>query len=161
MTCAGAVLLSQWMNPCRQISLSHVQKQLDSIAEQVATELLESHKDHEEIKSMLSEKGSDDSGQSSVSIDEREGVASKLRRTDLPTVVILDAINKTLYNTLQFSAPPMDQYYNLENSFIDKVIETMCQDSLRLTSLRLSNIIGSESEERPAHHYVHRLSGCC
>jgi hypothetical protein len=41
----------------------------------------------------------------------------------LPVEVVLDGINTVLYSRLRFSAPSMQQYYNLENSFIDKVWE--------------------------------------
>ena len=41
----------------------------------------------------------------------------------LPIKVVLDGINTVLYSRLRFSAPSMQQYYNLENSFIDKVWE--------------------------------------
>lgn len=118
---AGAVLLSQWMNPCREISATFVHSQLDSIAEQVSVELLQACKDDEGTEMIERERNVSDL--SSESAEGREDMPSKLRRLDLPTEVVLDTINSVLYGTLQFAAPPMDQYYNLENSFIDRVMK--------------------------------------
>ena len=113
---SGAILLSQWMNPCKEISASFVQEQLDGIAEEIATEFMQGHV--EEARQLF--KDADPSSQSHKSEDSAS-TTSKLRGLELPTEVVLDAINNTLYNRLHFSPPTMDQYYNLENSFIDRV----------------------------------------
>ena len=149
------------MNPCREISASFVESRLDSIAEQVSVELLQTCKDDEDTEMMERERSA--SGLSPESVDGGEGIPSKLRRLDLPTEVVLDAINTVLYSTLQFAAPPMDQYYNLENSFIDRVIEY----SQRHSNLCVCVVMlccccaGVDAEERSTHYYVHHLSGSC
>lgn len=110
------------MNPCKEISPSSIYKQLDSIAQQVAVELLQTSTG--QLPASQPHKDSDTSGQSYESKEEEEdraSTASKLRRLGLPTEAVLDAINTVLYGRLCFSPPPMDQYYNLENSFIDQV----------------------------------------
>ena len=54
-----------------------------------------------------------------------------LGELQLPTEVVLDGINTVLYGRLCFSAPSMEQYYNLENSFIDKVrLRLQCHEML-------------------------------
>ena len=119
---SGAILLSQWMNPCKEIPPSTIHKQLDSIAQQVAAELLQTSVGQVAASQPL--RDSDTSSQSYESEEEEEdnvSPGSKLRRLGLPTDVILDAVNTVLYNRLCFSPPSMDQYYNLENSFIDQV----------------------------------------
>ena len=108
------------MNPCKEVSGCSVYKQLDSIAEQVTAELLQSHS-RQDRETTLPVRDSDTSVHSSGGED-RAGT-SKLRRMELPTEVILDGINTVLYKRLHFSAPSRDQYYNLENSFIDRVSE--------------------------------------
>ena len=121
------------MNPCKEISACSIHRQLDSIAEQVAAELLlQYHNDEQEATN--SSLGGDEMDTSTVgqsACDEaapREDGATdtaitsdKLKRLGLPTEVVLDGINTVLYSRLHFSAPSMDQYYDLENSFIDKV----------------------------------------
>ena len=113
------------MNPCKQISPSTIHEDLDSIAQQVAVELLQTSGGQLAATQCL--RDNDTSSQSYKSEEEeeeegdRESSESKLRRLCLPTEVVLDAVNTVLYNRLCFSPPSMDQYYNLENSFIDQV----------------------------------------
>ena len=127
------------MNPCKEISAHSVHRQLDSIAEQVAAELQQYQNDGGE-KEAKSSPTSDDkvdpsrsstSAQSSDSTKDRGCVnttaadCERVRGSQVPTEVVhvLDGINMVLYSRLRFSAPSMEQYYNLENSFIDKVWE--------------------------------------
>ena len=129
------------MNPCREISACSIYRQLDSIAEQVAAELLQQyHDDGEQKEAKISLAGDDEMdtsrstcaevGQSSDSTEDQDHVneacavaaaCERLRRLQLPTEVVLDGINMVLYSRLRFLSPSMEQYYNLENSFIDKV----------------------------------------
>ena len=104
------------MNPCKDVSAAAIHKQLDGIAKQVTAELQKSHKLGQDKTSSGPPDCEKDVEESDISC-----TTSKLRRLDLPAEVVLDAINTVLYNRLHFSAPPMDHYYNLENSFIDKV----------------------------------------
>lgn len=107
------------MNPCKNIQAASVQQQLDSIAEQVSAELLRICDGKKETS--VSVKDADGSAPSCDAVEDRMESTSNLGKLELPVEVVLDAINTVLYNRLHFSAPPMDRYYDLENSFIDKV----------------------------------------
>ena len=103
VTHTGAVLFSQWMNPLDgSITLEAVQGQLDSIAELVASELLQ-----------------DDSRSTRL--------ATTLPYPDLfeklgtPVLRILDALNAVLYDRLKFKPATPVNYYQVENSFINQV----------------------------------------
>lgn len=121
----GAILLSQWMNPCCDIKEEEILSQLDLIAEAVALELWRTHGGN----SVKEESYLEDE-------EERNGSTPKCCRLEsdgthelLPRVVglhcpaedVLDALNMTLYNTLGFKSGPRERYYDLNNSFIDKV----------------------------------------
>ena len=110
------------MNPCKEISPSAIHKELDSIAQQVTVDLLQSSGG--QVAASHPHRDNDTSSQSyefSEEEEDRVSSDSKLRRLGLPTKVVLDAMNTVLYNRLCFLPPSMDQYYNLENSFIDRV----------------------------------------
>lgn len=125
------------MNPCKEISAHSVHGQLDSIAEQVAAELQQYHSGggEQEAKSSASDDSKVDHSRSSTCIEVGDSTkdhdrvnttaagCERVRGLQLPTEVVLDGINTVLYSRLRFSAPSMEQYYNLENSFIDKVWE--------------------------------------
>ena len=127
------------MNPCKEISAVSVHRQLDGIAEQVTAELQQYQNDgggEEELEA----KNSPASGDSEEMDTSRSEVDQSTKSHDmtagdggemvilsgglqLPIKVVLDGINTVLYSRLHFSAPSMQQYYNLENSFVDKVWE--------------------------------------
>lgn len=149
------------MNPCKEISAYSIHRQLDSIAEQVAAELLQQYQDGCEEQEAKSSPVCDDKidtststcvevGQSCGSTKDQDcdinvapaaAACGKLQlpvevvldgvnvapaagacgKLQLPMEVVLDGINTVLYSRLHFSSPSMEQYYNLENSFIDKV----------------------------------------
>ena len=127
------------MNPCKEISAVSVHRQLDGIAEQVTAELQQYQNDGgaEEELEAKSSSASDDSeemdtsrsevDQSTKSHDTTAGDGGEVvilsGGLQLPIKVVLDGINTVLYSRLRFSSPSMQQYYNLENSFIDKVWE--------------------------------------
>lgn len=195
----GAILLTQWMNPCKEISALSIHRQLDSIAEQVTAEVRQyqngggeeeakslpvsddskvdtsksptsaeddqtSTKDHDCVNttaaghreilsgSQLPTEVVQETNESSRASDDSETMDTTRSKVDqstkhhdhfnstagaggentvqilsgglqLPVEVVLDGINTVLYSRLRFSAPSMQQYYNLENSFIDKVWE--------------------------------------
>ncbi|MCG8620643.1 MAG: transglutaminase-like domain-containing protein [Proteobacteria bacterium] len=130
------------MNPCKEISAVSVHRQLDGIAEQVTAELQQYQNDGgaEEELEAKSSSASDDSeemdtsrsevDQSTKSHDTTAGDGGEVvilsGGLQLPIKVVLDGINTVLYSRLRFSSPSMQQYYNLENSFIDKVQEWDC-----------------------------------
>ena len=126
------------MNPCKETSALSVHRQLDSIAEQVTVELQQYQNDGDGgEKETKSSPAGDDSekmdtsrsevDQSTKSHDTTAGAGGEMvilsGGLQLPIEVVLDGINTVLYSRLCFSAPSMQQYYNLENSFIDKVWE--------------------------------------
>ena len=183
------------MNPCKEVSAHSIHRQLDSIAEQVAAELLQQYQNGgdseqeaknspafakngvklETSKSPTSakmdqcgvrdcSKDLDRCSTKTADCEERRASSSGLQ---LPTEVILDGINTVLYSRLRFSSPSMDQYYNLENSFIDKVWEwdhDLSYDVVEMLNqqndwccVAIYTILGVGREERFAHHNVHCL----
>ena len=112
---AGAVLLTQWMNPCRAIQHEDISAQLDNIAGVVAAEL---------VQGQPGKVGKDDD-QSSAPKCSRLDVR-QARAVEAPVEQVLDAINTVLYDRLGFKPASVDHYYDLENSYIDKVRMTMC-----------------------------------
>ena len=115
----GAVLLTQWMNPCLSIDAEAISRQLDDIAEAVAVEL---------IKRSGDRNGGEDSAASQCSApkcSKPEQYSSRnvarVHQLNLPLDIVLSAINNVLYNDLGFKPKPSEHYYDLENSYIDKV----------------------------------------
>lgn len=117
-------MLSQWMNPCCDIKEEEILTQLDIIAEAVALELWRTHG-----SSSLKEEGYlEDAEERNGSTPkccrlENNGteLLSRLRGLHLPAEGVLDALNVTFYNTLGFKSGPRERYYDINNSFIDKV----------------------------------------
>ncbi len=110
------------MNPLHHIKAEDVHTQLDSIAEQVANELLRRHgtkgrerTDEEGGSSPKCSRLNSESGSSS-------DVVSRVRELNLPIRSVTDGINDVLYDQLGFSSGPVERYYDLENSCIDKVL---------------------------------------
>jgi F-box protein 21 len=107
----GAILIAQWMRPCHCPGSSDIALQLDSIAEMVAVHLVggATHEEGEgEVRdtkrvrwsalARVKEEGSH-------SVDER-----------------LTAINSVMYDQLGYKGAG-EAYYDLDNSFIDRVLE--------------------------------------
>ena len=105
----GAILIAQWMRPCHCPGSSDIALQLDSIAEMVAVHLVggATHEEGEgEVRdtkrvrwsalARVKEEGSH-------SVDER-----------------LTAINSVMYDQLGYKGAG-EAYYDLDNSFIDRV----------------------------------------
>ena len=91
--------------------MSAIVSQLDHIAEQVATELMQTGGQHT----------------SDSECTKPDSVAA-LVAMKLPTERVLDCLNDVLFDKLGFRETSADHYYDLENSFIDKV-----QSSKQLT----------------------------
>lgn len=89
----GAVLLTQWMNPCEAIQCEDIGAQLDTITGMVTAELVQRH----------------------------PGDGGQAREVDAQVEQVLDAMNTVLYDRLGFKPASADHYYDLENSYIDKV----------------------------------------
>ena len=107
---AGAVLLTQWMNPCRAIQHEDIGAQLDNIAGMVAAEL---------VQGQPGEVGKDDDHSSAPKCSRLD--VGQARGVEAPVEQVLDAINTVLYDRLGFKPASVDHYYDLENSYIDKV----------------------------------------
>ena len=127
---AGAVLLTQWMNPCRAIQHEDIGAQLDNIAGMVATEL---------VQGQPGKVGKDDD-QSSAPKCSRLDVR-QARAVEAPVEQVLDAINTVLYDRLGFKPASIDHYYDLENSYVDKVRPCVsfngCELHTKPSSLRM------------------------
>ena len=112
-------MLTQWMNPLRDIKAENIQRQLDSISEKVASELLRKHetnsgeKEEEECSAPKCTK---------LSGETTSQVLSRVLKLRLPISAVIEGINAVLYDQLGFKKGPVEQYYELENSYIDKVI---------------------------------------
>ena len=114
----GAVLVAQWMRPCHCPDTNTIGKQLDSIAEMVAVELLRGE-----------EREGEREGEGDGEGEGTEGGVKRLRQSalaavtqrGLPVDIILTALNKVLYDRLGFKGATGDAYYELDNSYIDRV----------------------------------------
>ena len=101
------------MNPLRRIRPEDTYRQLDSIAEKVACELLRRHGDTHGSPpecSRLESEGDD------------HAALVKVLEMKLPTMLVLDGMNTVLYDQLGFKPGSLQRYYDLENSYIDKVL---------------------------------------
>ena len=107
---AGAVLLTQWMNPCEAIQCEDIGAQLDTIAGMVTAEL---------VQGQPGDSGKDDDHSSAPKCSRLDG--GQAREVDAPVEQVLDSINAVLYDRLGFKPASADRYYDLENSYIDKV----------------------------------------
>lgn len=100
------------MNPCQTVRHEVVGTQLDSIAAMVAEEL---------IQRQQGEVGKDDQGSSPKSLRLDEDVLSRVRGMGVPAKSVLDAMNTVIYDRLGFKSAASDNYYDLENSYIERV----------------------------------------
>ena len=90
------------MNPCQAIQCEDIGAQLDTIAGKVTAELVQGQP-----------------GDSAPKCSRLDG--GQAREVDAPVEQVLDAINAVLYDRLGFKPASADRYYDLENSYIDKV----------------------------------------
>ena len=101
------------MCPCHCQDTASISKQLDSIAEMVAVELLKK-----------AEEGGEEDTEAGISAPKRprqQTAVAEVVEKGLSADVILTALNSVLYGQLGFKGATSDSYYQLENSYIDKV----------------------------------------
>ena len=102
------------MCPCHCQDTASISKQLDSIAEMVAVELLKKAEEGGE--------GEDtEAGISAPKRPRQQTAVAEVVEKGLSADVILTALNSVLYGQLGFKGATSDSYYQLENSYIDKV----------------------------------------
>ena len=104
------------MCPCHCQDTASINKQLDSIAEMVAVELLKKKGKAEE-----GEEGEDTEAGISAPKRPRQTAVAEVVEKGLSADVILTALNSVFYGQLGFKGAASDSYYQLENSYIDKV----------------------------------------
>ena len=104
------MLVAQWMRPCHCPDNSTISKQLDSIAEMVAEELLRG------VEGKREKDGTKRRGK-----EQRQSSLAALTELGLSVDTILTALNSVLYDRLGFRAARFDLYFDLDNSYIDKV----------------------------------------
>ena len=107
------------MNPCQNIDAEAVSRQLDNIAEAVAVELIKRNGDRggrEDVAGPqpAAPKCSKPEGYSSENV-------ARVHQLNLPLDIVLSAINNVLYNDLGFKPKPSEHYYDLDNSYINRV----------------------------------------
>ena len=105
------------MCPCHCQDTASINKQLDSIAEMVAVELLKK-------KGKAEEGGEEEDTEAGISAPKRprqQTAVAEMVEKGLSADVILPALNSVLYGQLGFKGAGSDSYYQLENSYIDKV----------------------------------------
>ena len=107
----GAALVAQWMRPCHCLGGRSISGQLDSIAEMVAVEL-------------LSKRGEGEGQAEGEVLDPKrprhENPLTEVTQLRLPTDTLLNGLNTVLYDHMGFRGAT-DNYYDLNNSYIDKV----------------------------------------
>lgn len=101
--------MASWLQPFDNVSPEDISHQLDTIAHQVAKKLL---KDHSSPKSCDSQAGEQNAGAQ---------VLRAVRKLRLHRDIILEAMNTVIYKDIGFTASTLKDYYNIENSLIDKV----------------------------------------
>ena len=152
----GAVLVAQWMRPCHCPEESTINKQLDSIAEMVAEELLREAEREEEGER--------------VEIGVKRSRLSTVTERGMSVDTILTALNAIFYDRLGFKGATHDSYYELDNSYIDRVRRCSTQ-WLSAGAVHepwtelpchpcLISCAGVGEESRFAHHSHCCLRGC-
>ena len=100
------------MRPCHCPDNSTISKQLDSIAEMVAEELLrEAESEGVGERERTKRRGK----------ELRENFLSAVTERGLSVDAILTALNSVLYDRLGFRETTSDSYYELDNCYIDRV----------------------------------------
>ena len=107
INCSGAILLAQWIDPYGSASTSSINQQLDKIATQVAAKILERNLDG-------AESGCFDNLTMNAAVE-------RVQKLDLHRDIVLETINTVLYTNLGFVPASEDEYYQSDNSLIDKV----------------------------------------
>lgn len=99
------------MRPCHCLGGRSISGQLDSIAEMVAVELLNKRGEGE---------GQVEGGVSDPKRPRQESALMEVTQLRLPIDLLLTALNTVLYDHMGFRGAT-DNYYDLDNSYIDKV----------------------------------------
>lgn len=107
---AGAILLAQWMNPWDCPSSESIMRELDGIATLVAEKIIAKRATSLETASPAP---------SSPSVELMDQVCG----LGLDPCTVLDELNGVLYGQLGFGPPSHEEYYNEQNSYIDKVLK--------------------------------------
>lgn len=104
------------MNPCQNIDAKDISRQLDNIAEAVAVELIKRRGGRKDVASPQpsAPKCSKPDGYSSENV-------AVVHQLNLPRDIVLSAINNVLFNDLNFKPQPSEHYYDLDNSYINRV----------------------------------------
>ncbi|GLH01677.1 F-box only protein 21 [Gryllus bimaculatus] len=110
----GAVLVAQWSQPLTEVKYKKIAKQLDDIASAVKTELRKKHSNHPLFR-VPPEKLSE---WRNKNINDNQWKPSESHQ-------ILDALRNVLFTQMGFHGNN-EMYYNVESSFLNKVIELRC-----------------------------------
>ena len=147
----GAALVAQWMRPCHCLGGRSISGQLDSIAEMVAMELLKKRGEGE--------------GQGQVEgevLDPKrprhESALTEVTQLRLPIDTLLTALNTVLYDHMGFRGAT-DNYYDLNNSYIDKVYTHTELNKVHLYQM-LSLFLGVREKDWYSYHTQCSLRGC-
>lgn len=105
----GSILLAAWLQPVGEVSPEDILKQFDDIAVQVATEVLK------EISY------DDDTSQRTAPLVEHKCPLTTVKKNNVPRSIILETMNSVIYKKLGFGPTPTTSYFNINNSFINKV----------------------------------------
>ena len=97
------------MKPCQAVHQEVIGAQLDNIAVMVTTELIQR------------QQGTDDQGSTRKCSRLDDDIMSRVHGMGVPAECVLDAMNTVMYDRLGFKAAASDHYYDLDNSFIDRV----------------------------------------
>ena len=100
------------MKPCQAVHQEVIGAQLDNIAAMVATEL---------IQRQQGEVGMDGQGSTRKCSILDDDIMSRVHGMGVSAECVLDAMNTVMYDQLGFKAAASDHYYDLDNSFIDRV----------------------------------------
>lgn len=106
----GAILITQWINPLSVITSSSIENEIDRITELVTNELLISSTEHTATKDPVHSSSTTTS------------IVHHINTLGIPRNDILKTINKVMFDKLGFK-PATDDYYKLENSLIDQVLD--------------------------------------
>lgn len=105
--------MASWLQPFDNVSPEDISHQLDTIAHQVAKKLLKDHSSlNTSCESCDSQAGEQNAGAQ---------VLRAVRKLRLHRDIILEAMNTVIYKDIGFAASTLKDYYNIENSLIDKV----------------------------------------
>jgi len=99
---SGTILISQWMQSPHTVDGDSVTNQINEIAQAVGSYILQMR-----------------------GIKDSQNILSTVKELSLPSSAVLQSINEVLYNQMKFTGNS-DDYYNPNNSYIDKVTVMLC-----------------------------------